>query len=100
MIGFATSFQISCNNDSEEISDVLQTSSTKLNLFEKNFSGTFSGTTPCADCPGIKTTVSFNPGSTFIEQLEYLERNTSFSDTGKWSISDQIITVSFVALLY
>ncbi|HSV09806.1 MAG TPA: copper resistance protein NlpE [Hanamia sp.] len=88
-------FIISCNNGSQNVSEKSESKTTNENRLEKSFSATFSGTTPCADCPGIKTTVSFNPDSTFIENMEYLERNTSFSDTGKWRISDTIITVSF-----
>lgn len=61
----------------------------------QNFSGKFFGEIPCADCPGIKATVNFRADSTFIENLKYIERNASFADTGKWSISGKIITVSF-----
>lgn len=87
-------FIFSCNSDS---SPSPAKNENRISTNEVSFSGTFSGTTPCADCPGIQTTVSFKDDSTFIEQLEYLGRNTAFSDTGRWSISDSIITVSFAS---
>jgi copper homeostasis protein (lipoprotein) len=97
LISLIIFFQISCNTRSLKVSENGKTNRTAFNSSENNFSGTFTGTTPCADCPGIKTTVSFNRDSTFIENMEYLARNTSFSDTGKWTISDSMITVSFPA---
>ncbi len=88
-------FHLSCTERSKTIAE--KTSEPIANEIspEKKFSGTFSGTTPCADCPGIETTVTFDADSSFIETLRYLERNRTFSDTGKWSLSDKMITVSF-----
>jgi uncharacterized lipoprotein NlpE involved in copper resistance len=88
-------FQISCNSGSEKVSDHVENSSAQQESQLKNFSGKFSGVTPCADCPGIETTVVFKHDSVFTETLNYLERNVSFSDTGKWSVGDKIITVTF-----
>ena len=59
------------------------------------FSGKFYGVTPCADCTGIETTVIFKPNFVFVEMLKYQERNSSFSDTGRWNISGKLISVSF-----
>src|SRR6185312_1948304 len=92
IFSFAAFFQMSCNNGLSKVAPISQSDP---GLNSPGFSGTFSGTTPCADCPGIKTTVSFKADATFIENMEYLERNTSFSDTGKWHIADKIITVTF-----
>lgn len=32
---------------------------------QKGFAGTFSGTLPCTDCPGIDATLTLNPDGTF-----------------------------------
>lgn len=61
----------------------------------QEFSGTYHGLTPCADCPGIEMQVSFSPDSIFYETSEYLERATKFSDTGRWKKSDSLLTVDF-----
>lgn len=94
VIAFWGLFQLSCsnniNNDSTKAGNEIIGDS-----LPKSFSGIFFGITPCADCPGIETTIHFKEDSTFVEKLNYMERNTSFADTGKWSISNKIITVSF-----
>lgn len=87
-------FELSCSNNSNKVVTRSEIQPNK-NDTSQSFSGIFFGITPCADCPGIETTVHFNTDSVFIENLNYMERNTSFADTGKWSISDSIITVSF-----
>src|SRR5690242_17970580 len=94
LVSLSVLLHLSCSNN-PNASSVTTANETVALDSSKAFSGTFSGITPCADCPGIKMTVHFKPDSIFIEKLEYLERNTSFSDTGTWRIADQIITVSF-----
>jgi copper homeostasis protein (lipoprotein) len=43
-------------------------------LDTKAFAGTFSGTLPCADCPGIDTTIHFTPDGAFTLQETYQDR--------------------------
>lgn len=45
--------------------------------------GTYESTLPCADCPGIKTTIVLNDNDTFAITNEYLERNTKTEDVGE-----------------
>ena len=61
----------------------------------KNFSGTFTGVIPCADCPGIELTVSFNPDSSFSELMIYQERNTTFKDSGLWIKDGEMLEVKY-----
>jgi copper homeostasis protein (lipoprotein) len=49
---------------------------------------TFTGTIPCADCPGILYQVNLNADHTFTSRMTYEERNTSFDDRGQWEISN------------
>ena len=83
-------FQVSCNNGKDEKADnaIPQKSST-------NFSGTFSGLIPCADCPGIEVTLSFSPDSSFIESMIYQERSSSFKDSGQWIKDGKMIKVRY-----
>jgi heat shock protein HslJ len=48
---------------------------------------TFVGTLPCADCPGIRYQLNLNADHTFTSRMDYEERNTSFSDSGRWEFS-------------
>ncbi|MFD2596730.1 copper resistance protein NlpE [Sphingobacterium griseoflavum] len=45
--------------------------------------GTYEGTIPCADCPGIKTTIVINNDETFRIRSEYLDRGETIEDNGK-----------------
>ncbi len=47
-----------------------------------DWAGTYEATLPCADCPGIKTTVTLNDDGTFKHVSEYLERDGKFESTG------------------
>jgi uncharacterized lipoprotein NlpE involved in copper resistance len=43
-------------------------------LDTRAFAGNFSGTLPCADCPGIDTTLELHADGTFMLMETYLER--------------------------
>lgn len=49
-----------------------------------DWAGTYEGTVPCADCPGIKTVISLYPDETFSYKADYLDKNTTVQDTGKF----------------
>lgn len=46
---------------------------------------TYSETTPCADCIGIKTTLTLKDPNTYSLNLVYEGKNTSFTETGTWT---------------
>ncbi len=44
----------------------------------------FEGTLPCADCPGIITTLTLYPDQTYQLQTVYIDRDSSFTSKGSW----------------
>ena len=55
-------------------------------------SGTYEGTLPCADCPGLQSIITFNPNGTFNMEETYLERSESPTITeGEWALDGEII---------
>ncbi|MCW5568216.1 MAG: copper resistance protein NlpE N-terminal domain-containing protein [Dokdonella sp.] len=52
----------------------------------KAFAGTFSGTVPCADCPGIETHLTINADGSFTLAETYQERDSGDSTSGTWTI--------------
>ncbi|WP_188500283.1 copper resistance protein NlpE N-terminal domain-containing protein [Pontibacter amylolyticus] len=49
--------------------------------------GTWVGTIPCADCPGIGYTLELNPDSTYRERMVYQGRSaTPFVQSGTWGV--------------
>lgn len=62
----------------------------------KEMSGTYEGTLPCADCPGLKTLVTFNSDGTFHMEETYLERSEEPIITeGDWVLDGD--TIHFTA---
>ena len=56
-------------------------------------SGTYEGTLPCADCPGLQTIITLNSDGTFHMEETYLERSDKPTITdGKWVLDKDIIT--------
>jgi len=71
-------------SDTEDIyMDTVHTSQNSL-----DWQGSYEGTTPCADCPGIKTTVELKDDGTFTYRAEYLEREQAFTDSGTFMWHD------------
>lgn len=54
----------------------------------KGFAGTFSGTLPCADCPGIDTTVTLKPDGTYTLREAYQGKPDSFDGDGTWTAEE------------
>lgn len=44
----------------------------------------YSGTLPCADCAGIKTTLTLNGNHTYTLQSLYIDRGAPFTEKGTW----------------
>jgi uncharacterized lipoprotein NlpE involved in copper resistance len=62
-----------------------------------DWDGIYRGVLPCADCPGIQTTVYLNKDSSYRVRLKYLEReNTGREYSGKftWNAQGNSITLS------
>jgi uncharacterized lipoprotein NlpE involved in copper resistance len=60
-----------------------------------DWAGTYVGTLPCADCPGIKTTIILFDSGEFELEEEYLERSFTRQDKGifEWNTSGDTIVL-------
>lgn len=55
--------------------------------------GTYEGTLPCADCPGIQTSITINADGRFHMEETYLESDVATIVTeGQWALDKDIIT--------
>ena len=55
----------------------------------KAFAGTYGGTLPCADCPGIDTSIAFAPEGGYSLSETYLEKGDgSFVSKGTWTVRE------------
>lgn len=56
-----------------------------------DWAGVYEGTTPCADCEGIKTVLELNDNDTFVIAQTYLGKqddNESFNESGSFTWDD------------
>jgi len=59
---------------------------------KSKLSGTYEGTLPCADCPGLQTLITFNSDGNFHMEETFLERDDEPTITdGKWVLNGDII---------
>ena len=55
--------------------------------------GTYEGTLPAADCPGIETTLVLAADGSYTLRMEYLERNTAFDEKGTFRVEGNLLTL-------
>jgi hypothetical protein len=59
---------------------------------KSQLSGTYEGTLPAADAPGLQTLITFNSGSTFHMEETFLEKDVEPRITdGTWVLNGDII---------
>lgn len=55
----------------------------------KAFAGTYAGILPCADCPGIDTTIAFTPEGGYTMGEIYQDSDSSaFATKGTWTVRE------------
>lgn len=59
--------------------------------------GTYTGTLPCADCPGIKVEIILDADKSFTYNSTYIDRNANapIEDIGEWSLKGDILTLTY-----
>lgn len=58
--------------------------------------GTYRGTIPAADCPGINVTLMLKADNTFTMNMVYLERDAAFDSEGSYSVEGATVTLTEV----
>ncbi len=58
-----------------------------------NLSGTYTGTLPAADCPGIAFTLNLCDDGSYTSRSEYLERDITYTEQGHFTIEGERLTL-------
>lgn len=62
----------------------------------RTVSGMYEGVLPCADCPGIETSLAFNDDATVSKTILYQDRDkTSETEKGNWKLNGPYVEVTF-----
>ncbi len=78
-----------CENEPKSSTKDEHTAETAL-----DYEGTYKGILPCADCPGIATTLVINKDKTFEYNYTYVESEDQIHHyTGQYTIKDNILTI-------
>ena len=59
-----------------------------------DYLGTYEGTLPAADCPGIQTTLTLNPDGTYGLHMKYIDRDAEFDEKGVFSVKENLLTLT------
>ena len=59
-----------------------------------DYLGTYEGTLPAADCPGIQTTLTLNPDGTYELHMKYIDRDAEFDTKGGYSVRGNLLTLT------
>ena len=59
-----------------------------------DYLGTYEGTLPAADCPGIQTTLTLNPDGTYELHMKYIDRDAEFDEKGVFSVKENLLTLT------
>jgi copper homeostasis protein (lipoprotein) len=76
--------------ESAPVADVAPATHEAVAAFDvKGFAGSFSGTLPCADCPGIDNKLTLNADGTFTLEETYRDRKQAASKLdGTWTAEE------------
>lgn len=58
-----------------------------------DYLGTYEGTLPAADCPGIRTTLTLNPDGSYNLNLKYIDRDTELDEWGRFTVEANLLTL-------
>jgi hypothetical protein len=101
---------LACGNNPDQIAKnsekVVNVDSVQNDLSATDWSGTYSGTLPCADCNGIETTLTILLDSTYTLNSRYLGMGDgqTFTTNGKFTWRDgqiiELLGITDGAFLY
>ena len=83
------------DNDSANVVDT--TASNKDNVDLTSVAGTYEGTLPAADCPGIKTVITINADSTYLLKQDYIDKKDGHDEaSGIFKVLDGNVLMLFL----
>ena len=58
-----------------------------------DYQGTYKGTLPAADCPGIEVTLCLKADGKYEQHLKYIDRDPAFDETGDYTVTENLLTL-------
>ncbi|GHT41338.1 lipoprotein [Bacteroidia bacterium] len=89
LVGFASCKQQNKSEASSESIEVNAIDAAHNSRNSVNWQGTYTGTTPCADCEGIQTTLTLNESTYVLETVYIGKSNEVYKTEGKFVWNDE-----------
>lgn len=100
MLAFSCLLMVACGNTpkSSQTSNADSTEVVDMHNAENSLDieGTYTGTLPAADCPGIKTTLTLGNDKSFTLISEYIDRkDATYTEKGAYALEGNLLTLTF-----
>ena len=59
-----------------------------------DYEGSYTGTFPAADCPGIDMRLTLKQDGTYDLHMKYLDRDSEFDEKGGYSVKGSLLTLT------
>lgn len=59
-----------------------------------DYQGTYTGTLPAADGPGIEVTLKLKPDGIYEQHLKYIDRDSEFDEKGGYRVTENLLTLT------
>lgn len=59
-----------------------------------DYEGTYTGTLPAADCPGIQMRLTLLPDGTYDLHAKYIDRDKEFDQKGAYAVRENLLTLT------
>lgn len=56
-----------------------------------DYAGTYKGTFPAADGPGVEVRLTLHPDGSYDQHLEYIDRDSEFDEKGRYIIEGNLL---------
>lgn len=56
--------------------------------------GTYTGTFPAADCPGVEVTLTLHRDGKYTEHDKYIDRDSKFEEKGSYKVEGNLLTLT------
>ncbi len=82
-----------CGGHNARTSNTSEAAEAAETIATANLSGTYTGTLPAADCPGIAFTLNLCDDGSYTSSSEYLERDITYTEQGRFEIEGERLTL-------
>ncbi len=82
-----------CGNRGTRPATADQKSAVAETTVDPDLFGTYTGTLPAADCPGIAITLTLLADGSYTLRSEYLERDLTYNEQGRFTIEGERLTL-------